>query len=192
MRALHYIKRLICRQLHSTDLHAFYTIGKNSVIHEEAEIANYLNDKSKITIGEHSHIRGQLLLFAHGGNIRIGDYCYIGKNSYIWSAKNITIGNRVLISHNCNIFDSDTHPIDAKKRHEHCKQIITTGHPRICDLNEDPVIIEDDAWIGANSIILKGLTLGKGAVVGAGSVVTADVPPFTLVAGNPARLVKKI
>lgn len=169
-----------------------YTVGRNSVVHKEADIINNLNDKSKIVIGDSTHIRGQLLTFAHGGKIEIGDYCYIGRNSCIWSAKSIKIGNRVLISHNCNIFDSDTHPMDALERHEHCKQIITTGHPRICDLKEKPVIIEDDAWIAASSIILKGITIGKGAVIGAGSVVTADVPPYTVVAGNPAIFIKNL
>lgn len=56
----------------------------------------------------------------------------------------------------------------------------------------EPIIIGDDAWIGFNAIILKGVTIGEGAVVGAGAVVTKDVPPYTVVAGNPAGVVKKL
>ena len=59
-------------------------------------------------------------------------------------------------------------------------------------VNSQPIVIEDDAWIGMNCIILKGVTVGRGAVVGAGSVVTKDVPPWTLVAGNPARVIKEL
>jgi acetyltransferase-like isoleucine patch superfamily enzyme len=169
-----------------------YLVGENSVIYEEGEIINNLKDKDKIKIGNNTHVRGQLLTFAHGGKIELGDYCYIGRNSYIWSARHIKIGDRVLISHNCNIFDSDTHPLDARKRHEQCKAIFTTGHPVAIDLGEDPVIIEDDAWISAGSIILKGVKVGKGAVVGAGSVVTSDVPPYSIVAGNPAKYIKDV
>lgn len=66
------------------------------------------------------------------------------------------------------------------------------GHPRNIDLGDSAVSIQDDAWISAGAIILKGVTIGHGAVVGAGSVVTRDVPPLTVVAGNPARHVRMI
>jgi acetyltransferase-like isoleucine patch superfamily enzyme len=147
----------------------------------------------RIIIGAHTHVRGELMVFAHGGRISIGDYCYIGEGTRIWSAKSIHIGNRVLISHNVNIYDCDTHPIDdPAARHQQFKDIITTGHPTMLDLREKEVIIEDDALISSQSIILKGVTIGKAAVVGAGSVVTKDVPPYTLVAGNPARVMREI
>lgn len=167
-------------------------IGRNSFLYKEAEIINNIGDRKKITIGDNSHIRGQLLTFGHGGNINIGDYCYVGRNTYIWSGLNIKIGNRVLISHNCNIFDNDTHPIDAKKRHDQFKHITEKGHPKNMNLNDREIIIEDDVLIGANAIILKGVKVGKSAIVGAGSVVTKDVEPFSVVAGNPARLIKKL
>jgi acetyltransferase-like isoleucine patch superfamily enzyme len=167
-------------------------LGRGSVLYQESEIVNIYGDKNKISIGKNSHIRGQLMTFGHGGNIEIGDYCFVGKYTNIWSAKNIKIGNRVLIAHNVNIFDSDTHPIDSKERHENFKEIITRGYPKKIDLKEKSIIIHDDVWVGACSIILKGVTIGEGAVVGAGSVVTKDVEAYTLVVGNPAKFVKKI
>lgn len=169
-----------------------YISGKGTVIHRESEIINNLGDKNKIIIGNNSYIRGQLLTFGHGGKISIGDYCYVGRNSYIWSGVNIKIGNRVLISHNCNIFDNDTHPLDPQKRHEQFKQIIFWGQPKKIDLNDKEIIIEDDVLIGVNAVILKGVRIGKGAIVGAGSIVTRDVDPFTVVAGNPARFIKQL
>lgn len=167
-------------------------LGKNSTFYRETKIYNCIGNKNDIIIGNNTHIKGELLTFGHGGKIVIGDYCYVGKNSNIWSAKEINIGNRVLVSHNCNVFDNNTHSLNAIKRHEQFKEIIEKGHPKNIDLNEKSVIIKDDVWIGVGSIILKGVTIGEGAVVAAGSVVTKDVKPYTLVAGNPAIFIKKL
>ncbi len=102
------------------------------------------------------------------------------------------IGDRVLISHNVNIFDSLTHPVNARGRHDQFRAILTSGHPKKIDLGEQAVTIGADAWIGANSIILRGVTVGTGGIVGAGSVVTKDVPAYTIVAGNPARPIREL
>lgn len=143
-------------------------------------------------MGPHTQIRGELLLFAHGGSIRIGAYCYLGENSKIWSGAEIVVGDRVLIAHNVTIMDNLTHPLDAKQRHQHFKNIVLTGHPTAIDLDDRPVRIEDDVWIGCNCVINRGVSIGKAAVVAAGSVVTKDVPAFTLVAGNPAREIRRL
>jgi acetyltransferase-like isoleucine patch superfamily enzyme len=162
------------------------------VLYDSARIVNNLPNSSAIEIGAHSHIRGELLTFGHGGRIVMGQFCYVGEHSHIWSARQIQIGNRVLISHNVNIFDSLTHPIDAAARHRQFKGIISTGHPKDADLSEDPVKIEDDVWIGCMSVVLKGVTIGNAAVIGAGSVVANDVPPYTVAAGNPAKIIREI
>lgn len=167
-------------------------IGKETIVYRKAKIINNIGRNDLIVLGDNSHIKGELLLFGHGGKIIIGSYCYVGDNTRIWSAKNITIGNRVLISHNVNIFDNLTHPISSLERHRQFKSIISTAHPDKIDLCEKPIHIENDALIGCASTILKGVTIGEGAIVGAGSVVTKDVPPWTIVAGNPAKMIRKI
>jgi acetyltransferase-like isoleucine patch superfamily enzyme len=162
-------------------------------LYSTARIYNIRGSRSAIEIGKNTHVRGELLTFAHGGAIRIGEYCYIGEGTRIWSSQQVTIGDRVLISHNVNIFDSDTHPIDDPvARHEQFKAIITTGHPADLCLNEAPVHIADDVLIGCQVIVISGVTIGRGAVVGAGSVVTRDVPEYSVMAGNPAKVVRKI
>lgn len=110
----------------------------------------------------------------------------IGKDSglsgaTICAAKSVKIGVYVGIGANVAIYDTDFHPVDPFER-------------RYVDskTKSSPVIIDDYAWIGGNSIILKGVHIGKGSVIGAGSVVTKDVPDFELYAGNPARFIKKI
>lgn len=171
----------------------WYRADPGVVVHPEARIINHQSRNCEaISIKSHSHIRGELLLFAHGGEIHIGEYCYVGEGSRIWSARKISIGNRVLIAHLVTIVDSLTHPVIALKRHKHFKHIITKGHPLNIDLDESPVVIKDDVWIGCMSVILRGVTIGKGSIVGAGSVVTKDVPPWTIVGGNPARIIREI
>ena len=162
-------------------------------IHPGGEIlAKNRKERGSITVGAGTHIRGQLFTFGHGGQITMGSYCYVGDNSKLWSAVRLSIGDRVLIGHNSSIFDCDTHPLNARERHRQYLEIITTGHPLDINLHEEPVSIEDDVWIGCNVVVLKGVTIGRAAVIGAGSIVTHDVPPYVLVAGNPARVVRDL
>jgi len=110
----------------------------------------------------------------------------IGKDSglsgaTICAATSVKIGVYVGLGANVCVYDTDFHPINPyERRYEDHKT------------KSSPVVIEDYAWIGGNSIILKGVRIGKGSVVGAGSVVTKDVPDFEIHAGNPARFIKKI
>lgn len=145
-----------------------------------------------ISVGAMSHIRGELLVFRHGGTITIGDYCYIGEQTRVWSASSISIGNRVLISHLCTIMDNLTHPENPEARHRQFRHIIERGFPDDDDLGERPVSIEDDALIGCHCVILRGVTIGRGAIIGAGSVVTKSVPAMTVYAGNPARFLRRV
>ena len=164
--------------------------GENAVLYPSCVIDNETPHSALIRIGSNSHVRGNLQVFAHGGAIEIGDYCYVGDHTRIWSMTSIRIGNRVLISHNVNIHDNIAHSLSASDRHQHFDQIIGTGHPKqLPRVPSQPVVIEDDAWIGFNATVLKGVTIGRGAVVGACAVVTKDVEPFTVVVGNPARVV---
>jgi acetyltransferase-like isoleucine patch superfamily enzyme len=169
-------------------------ISQNAFIHLGARVSNARKVREAILIGEHTHVRGELLIFAHDGNISIGDWSYIGKGTRIWSGKQIVIGNRVLIAHNVNIFDNLTHPIDAQARHSHYVEVVTQGSPSVIhvDLSEKQVIIGDDVWIGCQSIIMRGVSIGNGAIIAAGSVVTKDVPAYTMVAGNPARMIREV
>ena len=167
-------------------------IGEESRFYKTASI---LTDKNKlgIQIGKYSHIRGALINISGKGNIVIGDWCYLGEQSTIWSSgADILIGNRVLIAKNVSVINNNSHPVDAIKRHEHYKQIITQGHPANIELSAKDIVIEDDVWIGCNAIILKGIKIGKGSIVAAGSVVTKDVPRGVMVAGNPAVIKRNI
>ncbi|MBC7888322.1 MAG: acyltransferase [Ferruginibacter sp.] len=150
-------------------------------------------DPSKIILGRGTHIRGHLNLFKYGGKITIGEDSYVGDHSRIWSGEEVKIGNHVQISHNVNIIDTSAHEFDAIERAERYIDMISNG-PWVDQGNVQtaPVIIEDYAWISLNATILRGVTIGEGSIVAANSVVTKDVPPYTLVAGIPAKVVKHL
>jgi acetyltransferase-like isoleucine patch superfamily enzyme len=161
-------------------------LGAGAILASEARILNASGSSSNILIGNHSIVRGEIFVFAHGGSVTLGEWCFVGQNSRLWSAGRIDVGNRVLISHNVSIFDSLTHPMGPKARHAQCRAIKESGHPGMLKLAERSVIIEDDAWIGAGAIILRGVRVGACSVVGAGAVVSEDVPAGVIVSGNPA------
>jgi acetyltransferase-like isoleucine patch superfamily enzyme len=143
--------------------------------------------REQIRVGAHSHIRGQLLTFGPGAPLSIGSYCYVGDNSRIWCAVGVTIGDRVLIAHNVNIHDNNAHPLSASARHLQALEIFAGREDPMTDVRMSPIVIEDDVWIGFNSTILKGVTIGRGAIIGAETVITKNVPPYAIVIGTPQR-----
>ncbi|MBD5191747.1 MAG: sugar O-acetyltransferase [Bacteroidales bacterium] len=112
----------------------------------------------------------------YGKPVTIGEGCFIQQCCTFFGRGQITIGNGVFIGPKCNLITIN-HDVNPDNRSA------TYGRP---------IVIEDKVWIGINSTILPGVRIGYGAIVGAQSVVTHDVPPMTIVAGNPARIIKKI
>lgn len=118
----------------------------------------------------------------NGGIITIGEACGISGTSFC-AQKEITIGNRVQIGANTKIMDNDMHSLNPIDR---------ANGDDLKNLNSVPVIIGDDCFIGAQCIILKGTSIGKNCIVGAGSVVHGSFPDNVIIAGNPAKIVKHI
>jgi acetyltransferase-like isoleucine patch superfamily enzyme len=158
-------------------------LGKDTIIEDGAEI-NCLSSQGikvgdRVTIGKYALIRPSNL---YGGPIGeglvIGDHSNIGPYSYIGCSGKITIGNHVMMGPRVSIY-AENHVFE---------------HPTILMKDQGveikEVIIEDDCWIASNSIILAGVTIGKGSVVAAGSVVTENVAPYSVVAGVPAKWIK--
>lgn len=149
-----------------------------------------LVDNCSIIIGEDSIIEAAICFDKQGSSIVIGDRVFIGASNLI-CAERIEIGNDVLISWGCSIVDHNSHSINWSERQldviEWRKNIKNWSAVKTAAIK-----IGEKSWIGFNVIILKGVSIGEGAVVGAGSVVTKDVPPYTIVAGNPAKIIREI
>ncbi|KAL5351301.1 hypothetical protein ACLOAV_003155 [Pseudogymnoascus australis] len=116
----------------------------------------------------------------YGINMKIGRGVYINFNCTFLDTCTITIGARTLIGPNCSFFAA-SHPLDPFLRNG-------TRGPEL----GAPITVGEDCWFGGNVTVLAGVTIGRGSTIGAGSVVTKDVPDFVVVAGNPARVLKKI
>ena len=114
----------------------------------------------------------------YGANIRIGARCFVNFNVVMLDCAEIIIGDRVQIAPAVQLYTA-THPLDAAERAGGLE-------------SARPIRIGEDAWLGGGAIILPGVSIGAGSVVAAGSVVTRDVPPGVLVAGNPARVVRRL
>lgn len=162
------------------------------------EFRKSTDNKIRVTIGDDCLITGNYYFETGTGSIKIGDRVFIGGSTFV-CVDYIEIGNDVLFSWGCTVVDNNSHSLiatertndvlDWKKGIEEGK----TGHYKDwTNVKYKPVIIRDKAWIGFNVIILKGVTIGEGSIVGAGSVVTKDVPDWTVVAGNPAKVVRRL
>lgn len=121
------------------------------------------------------------------GRMQVGDDSIL-VGAVFMCAQSISIGDRVVISYNVTIADSDFHPINPRDRMQDAIANAPCGdRSQRPPVLTRPVIIEDDVWIGVGAIILKGVRIGRGAKIEAGSVVTSDVQPGSTVRGNPAR-----
>ena len=134
------------------------------------------------------NIRGCIHTDSVGSKITVGNH--VGMSApCIWVKKSLTIGDHVKIGGNCLIFDTNTHQIDFLARRGQKpadKSDISTT------VQSAPITIEDDVWIGANCIILKGVTIGARSIIGAGSVVTKSIPADCIAAGNPCRVIRRL
>jgi acetyltransferase-like isoleucine patch superfamily enzyme len=146
---------------------------------------------AKICIGNDSLIAGTLVAETEGSCLTIGNNVFIGGGSLIDCFADITIEDDVLISYQVLIMDSDNHSIRASERMEDLRRW-RNGFYDWSRVKRAPVRISSKAWIGARAIITKGVHIGEGAIIASGAVVTKDVPPYSIAAGNPARIIREL
>ena len=150
--------------------------GKHSVIHRSARMDT--PPYRKFSIGDYSVIESFACINNAVGDVMIGDHTRIGLHNTIIGP--VKIGSHVNLAQGITVTALNHNFNDAEKRID--EQGVSTN----------PVTIEDDVWVGANAVILPGVTIGNHCVVAAGAVVTKDVPPHSLVAGVPAKVIKNI
>ena len=175
------------------ELPANCVVGWNSLITGDLAFKRFHSKAADaLQIGAHSTLDGVHFSFGENGRVKIGDYCYF-TNAVLLCELELRIGNYVVIGWNTTIADTDFHPISPSARVVDAIACSPLGRGmRRPEVARRPVIIEDDVWIGPNSTILKGVRIGVGAFIEAGSVVTRDVPARARVIGNPAQVIGEV
>jgi acetyltransferase-like isoleucine patch superfamily enzyme len=170
-----------CEPIFRSQCHA---IGRNF----HMEQLPFIHGQGKIILGDDVTFGGKpVFIFGNQAEdnpeLVIGDHTFLGHECSFSVARSIRVGRHCLLAEEVRIADFDGHPVDAERRR--------AGQPTPPE-GIRPVVIGDDVWIGTRAIILKGVTIGDRSIVGAGAVVTRDVPADVVVAGNPARIVKQL
>jgi acetyltransferase-like isoleucine patch superfamily enzyme len=185
------VKQMIYKILRKLNLNKCLTQGRRCRFYTNTKIYNHSCNPSSINLGNGVFIDAILEVYEHG-KLFIDDYTFVG-NSRIFCANQVFIGKGCWIADHVFIMDSNLHPISPKQRLEDAVNFSKGIFPDVyTGIPNASVIIENSVWIGVNSVVLKGVTIGEGAIVGAGSVVTKDVPAWTIVGGNPAKVIREI
>lgn len=156
--------------------------------------------KCYVKCGDDNILYSKIIFERKSGSVTIGDRCHLGGGTSIISVNSVEIGSDVIISWGVTIYDHNSHSIYWEERKSDVlleKKALCGNRNLLENKNWDvvvskPIRIEDKVWIGFGASIMKGVTIGEGAVVAANSVVVKDVPPYTIVGGNPARIIKRI
>jgi len=165
-------------------------IGKNIVLGRNSSIS--ISDgsvKGNIVIGDNVMMFGRLKS-ENGGQIIICENTSIRFNTFIGASQLIEIGKNVIISNDVTIMDNNNHPVHPLDRLVLVKSGWSTDFWKWKYSISSKIKICDNVWVGQFARILKGVTIGENAIVAASAVVTKDVPPNSIVAGNPGRIVK--
>ncbi len=152
-----------------------------------------------LQIGDRCILQNHFIFESTEGKITVGDGVFINSGTKVISRSSIEIGNAVTIAWGCVIYDHDSHSMSYLDRIADQDQSLRDAALGKLVANKDwsrvvtaPIRICDFVWLGFDVVVLKGVTIGEGAVVGARAVVTRDVPPWTIAVGNPARVAKEI
>ncbi len=175
-------KKALWQYKHSARIDTHFSVLPTARIYSKA-----LPDS--VHIGNHVEL-GSIIYVSKNGHLTIGDYTTIRHFTEITVNEAVEIGKYVIISNHVIICDNNSHPTDPVER---IKMSKSGFYSELWDYERSAtkkIVIEDNVWIGQRAIIQKGVTIGQGSIVAQGAVVTKDVPPYSIAAGNPAIIVK--
>jgi len=168
-------------------------LGLNTLLTGDLAFKRFQSKQpNALIIGAHCTRDGVHFALGEQGRVQIGDYCYF-TNAVLLCELELRIGDYVVIGWNATLADTDFHPIAPAERVADaiaCSPL-GKGRPRP-EVPRRAVIIENDVWIGPNATILKGVRIGAGAFIEAGSLITRDIPPRARVLGNPAQIIGEV
>ena len=158
------------------------------------------NKRNIVNIGENTMLGCSIIFESDEGQVIIGNNTFINSGTSLISRSSIQIGNYVTIAWGCTIYDHNSHSLDYRERQKDIQRQnndYRNGRNFIASkdwsvVKSKPIIICDNVWLGFDSVIFAGVTVGEGAIVGAKSVVRENVEPWTVVAGNPAVVIKRL
>ena len=153
-------------------------------------VQNRYLKNAKFNVGHGSSVHSTIVFEKEGAQLIVGKNTYVG-GATISCAQKISIGNNVQIAWGVVLIDHNSHSLDYRVRRNDLPDQ-KNGNKEWNQVSIKNIDIEDDVWIGLNSIVMKGVKIGRGAIIGAGSVVTKDVLEMTVVAGNPAVQIKML
>jgi len=168
-------------------------IAVDSVLRGQQLLRRFFSEQSPaVTIGAHCHLEDVQLALGKRACLEVGEYVFAA-GLILLAEQRIRIGQRVMFSFNVTIADSDFHPLDPAQRMLDAIAISPLGGSRVRPtIQPAEVVIEDDVWVGPNVTILKGVTIGAGAFIEPGSLVTRSVPARARVLGNPAQIIGEV
>jgi galactoside O-acetyltransferase len=143
-----------------------------------------------LLVGEDSIIHADISFEESGGIIQIGSRTFVGRSDFV-CYRSLVVGDDVIMSWGITVVDHDSHSLEWAKRKNDVRDW-RKGQKNWEHVPHAPVVVGHKAWVGFNVSILKGVTIGEGAVIGACSVVTRDIPPYSLAVGNPAKVVRSL
>jgi acetyltransferase-like isoleucine patch superfamily enzyme len=168
-------------------------LGPNTLVSGDLSFKRFRsNEPDALVVGANCTMDGVHFALGEKGRVQIGDYCYF-TNAVLLCELEMRFGSYVVIGWNATIADTDFHPLAPAERIADaiaCSPL-GQGRPRP-EIPKRPVTIEDDVWIGPNATILKGVRIGTGAFIEAGSLVTRDVPARARIMGNPAQVIGEV
>lgn len=150
-----------------------------------------MKSTNRLAVGKGSILQASVSFEKDNAELLVGSNTFVGA-SHLVCAVRIEIGDDVQVSWGCTIIDSDLHAISWSKRRNDAHEWWYNGRKDWSHVLSKPVKLGNKCWLGTHVIVVKGVEIGEGAVVAAGSVVTKDVPPWTIVGGNPAKVVRTI
>lgn len=200
MNAVNYYKALQHRKMMKR-ISPYVDLNEESIYQNsfQVDLRNPSQEKKYLRVGSHCVIGGKFVFETDAGYISIGDRVHIGGSVFI-SRSSITIEDDVTIAWDCLFYDHNSHSTNWNERKDDTEteyQALRSGKKIERSKNWEvvrtaPIHICSKAWIGVGCKVLKGVTIGEGAIVAAGSVVVKDVEPWTIVGGNPARLIHEL
>jgi acetyltransferase-like isoleucine patch superfamily enzyme len=178
--------------------HAWASFDESAVLGDEVRLgpAAYcfnIGARERVRVGSGTVCRGILRRETFGdGELVIGDSVYIGDDCIVSCSDRVEIGALTLLGHGVQIYDNNSHPLDRTARAADWRAIGGEGDRPPDAIEHAPVHVGAGCWLGFGSTVLRGVTIGEGAVVAAGSIVTSDVEPYGIVAGSPAAPIRAL